>query len=275
MITPQLVKELREKTGAGMADCKKALDETQGNMEAAIEYFRKKGAATIAKRSDKSANEGLVVAVTSDDMKKSAIVEVNCETDFVARNEEFVTYVNAVANSVLSTGSTGDDIWNVDLGGKTLGNLRDEILAKFSERIELRRAEYLTSAGTIVAYNHAGNKLGVLLETNAATFNDVMRDVAMQVAAMNPIAVNRDGVDASAIEKEIAIYREQAINEGKKPEIAERIATGRLDKFYSENCLLEQSFVKDGNKTVGEVVKGIAEDATVLSFKRFFLGEQI
>ncbi len=278
MITAQMVKELRDKTGAGMADCKKALDETQGDMQLAIEFLRKKGAASATKRSDRSANEGLVIAVTSDDGHKAALVEVNCETDFVGRNSEFVDFAHAIASAVLKTGATdGDALWNENLGSKTLGNLRDEILAKFSERIELRRAQAYSGNGALVAYNHAGNKLAVVLEMNQAASNDaaaaMMRDISMQVAAMNPLYVDRSQVKSDALDKEIEIYREQALNEGKKPEIADRIATGRVEKYYQENCLLEQSFVKDPSKTVADVVKDIGAEVRVVAFHRFYLGE--
>ncbi len=278
MISPQTVKELRDKTGAGMADCKKALDETQGDMQLAIEYLRKKGAASVSKRSDRSANEGLVLALTSEDGKRASLVEVNCETDFVGRNEEFVDFAHAISKTVLSSGATsGDDLWNTNLGAKTLGNLRDEILAKFSERIELRRAEFYTSSGSLVAYNHAGNKLAVVLEMNQGASDDraagLMRDISMQIAAMNPLYVDRTQVQNDALSKEIEIYKEQAMNEGKSAEIAERISKGRVEKYYQENCLVEQSFVKDAGKTVADVVKEIGADAKVIAFHRFFLGE--
>ncbi|MBX7153634.1 MAG: translation elongation factor Ts [Candidatus Kapaibacterium sp.] len=279
MITPQMVKDLREKTGAGMADCKKALDETQGNMQEAIEYLRKKGAASIAKRADRSANEGLVIAKTTENGKQGSLIEANCETDFVARNEEFVAFANAIADCVLSSGLTNDDVWNCNIGDKTLGNLRDEILAKFSERIEVRRMEFFVTEGSLTPYNHAGNKLAVMLEMSVAASDDkaqgFMRDISMQIAAMNPLYVDRNFVSQEALNKEIEIYREQALNEGKKPEIADRIAQGRVEKYYQETCLVEQSFVKDGNKTVADVVKEIGADAKVVKFRRFFLGEQI
>ncbi len=278
MITPQMVKELREKTGAGMADCKKALDETQGDMQMAVDYLRKKGAASVSKRSDRSANEGLVLALTSEDGKTASLVEVNCETDFVGRNEEFVGFAHAISNAVLSSGATdGDVLWNTNLGTKTLGNLRDEILAKFSERIEMRRAEYYTSTGALIAYNHAGNKLAVVLEMSQGPSDErtagLMRDISMQIAAMNPLYVDRTQVKNDALDKEIEIYKEQAMNEGKSAEIAERISKGRVEKYYQENCLVEQSFVKDAGKTVADVVKDISPEARVVAFHRFFLGE--
>jgi elongation factor Ts len=173
---------------------------------------------------------------------------------------------------------TDDDIWNVSIGDKTIGNLRDEILAKFSERIELRRFERISTNGTIAEYIHAGNRLAVLVEFNADVTADtskpLVRDVAMQVAAMQPAYVNRDQVDDAAIKKEIEIYKQQAIAEGKKEEIAERVATGRLEKFYGEMCLIEQAFVKDPKKTVSDVLKELGSNVTVVSFRRYALGEK-
>lgn len=276
MISVDMIKQLREKTGAGMADCKKALEESGGDMDGAIEYLRKKGAASAAKRADRVANEGVVWAATSPDGKRAAIIEVNCETDFVARNEEFVAFAHAIANAVLTTGATdGEALWNVSLGEKTLGNLRDEVLAKFNERIELRRAEYFSTSGVLTVYNHFGNRLSVVLEANADVPPDhpVLRDIAMQIAAMNPQYVSREDVPPQTIAKEIEISKEQAINEGKKPEIAERIAQGRLEKFFQEQCLLEQTFVKDDRKTVGEVVKTMGEGVRIIGFRRYALGE--
>jgi elongation factor Ts len=276
MISLDLVKQLREKTGAGMADCKKALEESGGDMNGAIEYLRKKGAASAAKRADRVAKEGVVWAVTSPDGKRAAIIEVNCETDFVARNEEFVSFARAVADAVLATGATdGDALWNYSLDGKTLGNLRDEVLAKFNERIELRRAEFFQTSGVLTIYNHFGNRLSVVLEANADLPSDhpLLRDIAMQIAAMNPQFVSRDNVPQETIAKELEISMEQAINEGKKPEIAERIAHGRLEKFFQEQCLIEQTFVKDDGKTVGNVVKSLGEGVRIVRFVRYALGE--
>lgn len=278
-VTASLVKELRDKTGAGMADCKRALDESNGDMTTAIEWLRKRGAASAAKRADRESNEGVVVTRTSADGKTAAIVEVNCETDFVARNEEFVNFANIIADAVLANDvKTDEDIWNISLGEKTIGNLRDEILAKFSERIELRRFERISTNGTIAEYIHAGNRLAVLVEFNADVTADaskpLVRDVAMQVAAMQPAYVNRDQVDDAAIKKEIEIYKQQAIAEGKKEEIAERVATGRLEKFYGEMCLIEQAFVKDPKKTVSDVLKELGSNVTVVSFRRYALGEK-
>ncbi|MCS6808164.1 MAG: translation elongation factor Ts [Bacteroidota bacterium] len=278
-VTLDMVKSLREATGAGMADCKKALDEANGDMNGAIEYLRKRGAASAAKRTDRAANEGLIVTKTSPDNTAAAIVEINCETDFVARNEEFVQFVHTVAETVLTADPANEEaLLATDIGGKKLGDLMNEMLAKFSERIVLKRYERLQSAsGFIVDYIHTGNKLGVLLEFTTAPANDndraLMRDIAMQIAAMSPRFIRRSDVDAATLTKEREIYTEQAIQQGKKPDIAQKIAEGRIEKFYQEFCLVEQTFVKDSGKTVSDVLKSIGSGADVVRFRRFFLGE--
>jgi elongation factor Ts len=283
-VTLELVKDLREQTGAGMADCKKALDESQGDMQGAIEYLRKRGAASAAKRSDRTTNEGSIVTKVSGDGKKAAIVEINCETDFVALNEEFVKFTDTVVSAVLAHNPANEEaLLLTDLGGKKLGDLLNEMLAKFSERIVIKRFELVEAknAGAVVEYNHTGNKLAVLLEVTAAPSNDTvrgqMRDIAMQVAAMSPRFVRREEVDNSTLDKEKEIYTQQAIEQGKKPEIAEKVAQGRVEKFYQEFCLVEQTFVKDSGKTVSDVLKEMSTVAgtpvDVVSFRRYFLGE--
>jgi elongation factor Ts len=282
-VTLDQVKTLREQTGAGMADCKKALDESSGDMNGAVEYLRKRGAASAAKRSDRSTNEGLIVVKTSQDGKKAAIVEINCETDFVALNEEFVFFADKVAETVLAIKpATEEALLAADIGGKKLGDLMNEMLAKFSERIILKRYELFEAAnnGAIMEYIHTGNKLGVLLEVTAPVTDNIrtqVRDVAMQVAAMSPQFVRRDEVDQATLNKEKAIYAEQAIQQGKKPEMADKIAQGRVEKFYQEFCLLEQTFVKDSGKTVSDVLKDLSATAgnavDVVRFRRYFLGE--
>jgi elongation factor Ts len=284
MITAQTVKELREKTGAGMADCKKALEEAGGDMQAAIEWLRKRGAASVAKRADRDANEGIVLSKTTADGKVGAIVEVNCETDFVGRNEEFVAFANAICDAVLTKEyASEDELWSASYDGKTLGNLKDEILAKFSEKIGLRRYARVATDGFVTDYNHAGSRLGVLIEFSGTSGSEeqkpLMRDVAMQIAAMQPLVVERSQVDVSTLQKEIEIYKQQALQEGKKEDIAERIAQGRLGKFYEENVLLEQVFVKDSGKKVSDVVAEISKvagsDVKVVSFLRYNLGDKI
>jgi len=280
-VTALMVKDLRDKTGAGMADCKKALDEASGDMDAAIDALRKRGAATVAKRADRDANEGIVIAKTTADNKTAVLIEVNCETDFVARNEEFIAFAHAIADGVLNSNvTTEDEIWALPADGKTLGNLKDEILAKFSEKIGLRRFERISTNGFISDYVHAGNRLAVVVDfTNGVeSAKPLTRDVAMQVAAMQPLFVDRDSVNTEAIEKEIEIYKQAAIQEGKKEDIAERIAKGKLEKFYQEQCLVEQTFVKDPSKTIADVLKEIGSlaggDVKVTAFRRYFLGEK-
>ena len=281
-ISASMVKDLRDKTGAGMADCKKALVDADGDTNLAIEILRKKGAASAAKRADKSANEGMIVANTTNDGKTAAMLEINTETDFVARNAEFVNYVNTVSAALLANDvSTQQDLYKLSYNGINIENLHNEILAKFSEKIDARRMLRWTSNGFIAAYNHAGNKLAVLIDISADSLNDeaqsLVRDLAMQIAAMNPQFIDRSQVDTTTLEKEIEIYKQQAIEQGKKEEIAEKIAHGRLEKFYSESCLVEQAFVKDGSMTVADVLKKISEltgaEAKVLRFMRYALGE--
>lgn len=286
-ITPQMVKELRDMTGAGMGDCKKALVEANGDFKEAIEILRKKGAASAAKRAAKEAKEGLVLTKISDDLKKAVIIEINCETDFVSRNEQFVKYVETVRDAYFNNDKAInlDDILKTNVGNDTVEGIHNEILAKFSENIQIRRfAKVIVDNGFIVDYMHNGNKLGVLLVFEGATevtdkAIQLSRDIAMQVASMNPRFVDRSQVDQTTLAKEKEIYTQVAIDEGKKPEIAERIAQGKLDKFFTEFCLVEQSFVKDSSKVVGDVVKEISnelnKDVKVKSFIRYFLGEVV
>lgn len=283
-ITAQMVKELRNKTGAGMGDCKKALVEAEGDINSANEILRKKGAATVAKRADRSANEGLVLSRTSEDGKKAIIVEINSETDFVAKNAEFISFSHIVADALINNAVNNiDELMNVKVGFETLLGLYNEILAKFGEKIQIRRFETINTDGFVTDYVHAGSKLAVLVEANTPNFTDegkkVLRDIAMQIAAMNPIFVDRSVVTQAHIDKEIEIYTEQAIAEGKKPEIAVKIANGKLDKFYQEQCLVEQTFVKDPSKNINDVVKGISTemgtDVKIKSFRRYFLGESL
>lgn len=281
-ISASMVKDLRDKTGAGMADCKKALVDADGDMNLAIEILRKKGAASAAKRADKSANEGMIVANTSTDHKTAAILEINCETDFVARNAEFVEYVNTVAATLLENEvANAEALYQLSHNGVKIENLHNDILAKFSEKIEARRLQRWTSEGFISAYIHAGNKLAVMIDMSYNGLNEeaqgLVRDIAMQIAAMNPQYVDRSQVDNTTLEKEVEIYKQQAIEQGKKEEIAEKIAQGRLEKFYSESCLIEQAFVKDGSMTITDVLKKISElsgtEVKVQRFVRFSLGE--
>lgn len=283
-ITPQMVKELREMTGAGMGDCKNALVEANGDVKEAIEILRKKGAASAAKRASKAANEGLVLTKTSPENNKAVIVEVNCETDFVARNEEFIKYVETVRDAYFTNDVKSiDELMATSVNNDTVQGLHNEILAKFSENISLRRYDKVCAEnGYIVDYIHGGSKLAVLVEfegSSSLTDNakTKSREIAMQIAAMNPRFVDRTEVNQATLDKEKEIYTQVAIDEGKKPEIAERIAQGKLDKFFSEFCLNEQTFVKDPSKTVSDVVKDISNElgtsVKIKSFRRFALGE--
>jgi elongation factor Ts len=281
-VTLDMVKDLREQTGAGMADCKKALDESNGDMSGAIDYLRKRGAASAAKRADRASNEGLVVTKSAADGKIVSLVEINCETDFVARNEEFITFTDNVAEAILSGNPANDEaLMSTIVAGKKLGDLYNEMLAKFSERILIKRYERLTSSGFIMDYIHTGGKLGVVIEFTAQPASDsvrgFMRDIAMQIAAMSPLYVRRDQVSTATLDKEKEIYTQQAIEQGKKPEIAEKVAQGRVDKFYQEFCLLEQTFVKDSGKTITDVLKDMSKangsTVDVVQFRRYFLGD--
>lgn len=254
-------------------DCKKALVESEGDFETAIDYLRKKGQKVSAKRADRDANEGVVVSKSTEDNKTSAIVEVNCETDFVARNDDFLAFANGVADLVLSSRPADNDaLLALDFGGKPLGDAVTDMIGKIGEKIQVRRFQLLSSdGGTVVSYIHPGAKLGVLVEMedteNAQTAG---RDVAMQVAAMNPVAAKREEVDQSLVNKEMEIARDAAIQEGKPENIVEKIATGKVERYFKDNVLFEQAFVKDSSQTVGEMLKSNGTD--IRQFIRFALG---
>ena len=281
-ITAQQVNELRKKTGAGMMDCKKALTEADSDIEKAIEILRKKGATVASKRAEKSANEGLIVTKISDDRKHGAISEVNCETDFVAKNKDFVNLANEVIEAVFSSQPASVKELldkNSDLKKKV-----NEVLGKVGEKIEISRiADEEAPNGILVDYVHMGSKLGVLIKFDNVTeaadelFN-LGKDVAMQVAAMNPLSIYREDIPKETIEKEIEIYNEVARKEGKPEQILEKIATGKLNKFYQENCLAEQSFIKDNSKTVGDLLKEFNtkynSEVKIALFHRFHLGDE-
>jgi len=284
-ITSELVKQLREKTGAGMMDCKKALEETGGDFEKAIEYLRKKGAAVAAKRAERTANEGLVLTRLSEDSKTAAIIELNCETDFVAKSDAFIELANKIADLVFANNfNSVDEVLKAKVNGLTVTDLINEAVGKIGEKIQLSRFKKVNvETGSIVDYIHPGSKLGVLVifeytKPVPADFRTFGRDIAMQVAAMRPMTVSRDEVDKELVEREIEIYKTQARNEGKPEQVLERIAQGKLEKFYQEVCLLEQPFVKDGSKSVGELIKSYNDanltDVKVKQFVRFHLADE-
>jgi elongation factor Ts len=280
-ITSAMIKALRDKTGAGMMDCKKALEASHGDMEAAVEYLRKKGAAVAAKRADRSAKEGMIVTRVTPDGKTGVIVEVNAETDFVGRSEDFVGFANAVAAGLEQhRPATLEQLLAMPLAaGKTVAQALDDLLAKVGEKIEVRRFRIVTSAaGAVSAYTHLGSKIGVLVDvagiTPEAAKTGVGRDVAMQIAAMNPMVVRREEIGNEMVERELDIYRTQAKNEGKPAQVVDRIASGKLEKFYQEVALLEQTFIKDPGKTVKEVLAEAGKGTAVAGFVRFHLGEE-
>lgn len=276
------VNELRKKTGAGMMDCKKALTEANGDFEKAIEILRKKGASVAAKRAEKSANEGMIITKISSDYKKAAIIELNCETDFVAKSEDFIKLANKVAETTFDT--EAEEAQKLLESNKDLNNLLVDVMGKVGEKIEVSRvATEKAENGLLVDYVHMGSKLGVLVKfdnvsSNSQELFEIGKDIAMQVAAMNPICVYREEVPTTTVEKEIDIYKELARKEGKPENILEKIAQGKLNKFYQENCLAEQAFIKDNSKTINDLIsefnKKNGNQAKISLFKRFHLGDE-
>lgn len=268
------VKKLRDQTGAGMMDCKKALAESGGDFEKAVEYLRKKGQKVSAKRADRDAKEGVVIAIVSDDKSKGVIVKLSSETDFVAKNEDFVQFTRDLAQLALNEMPADIDALNaLPFQGATVSDKVTEQVAKISEKIELAAYERV-EADMVAPYIHMGNKAGVLVGLNKAS-DDIYaagRDVAMQVAAMRPVAVDKDGVDQSVIDKEIEIGMDVARQEGKPEAMLERIATGKLNKFFKEKTLLNQAFVKDSKQSVQAFLKSVDPDLTVTTFKHVTLG---
>ncbi len=277
MITASQVKELREKTGAGMMDCKKVLTETNGDEEKAIELLRERGISKAAKKSGRIAAEGLVATYISDDKKVGAVVEVNAETDFVAKNEEFKTFVADVAKQIVEKApATVEELLaqeSIAESGKTVQEVLTGKIATIGENMSIRRFErFSTETGTVTSYVHGEGKIGVLVEMENAE-EEVAKDVCMQIAAAKPEYLNKDAVPDERIEKEMEILKAQAINEGKPAEIAEKVVQGRIGKFYGEICLLDQPFVKDPDQTVGKMVA--SHGAKVVRFARIEKGEGI
>jgi len=274
MITASIVNELRKTTGAGMMDCKKALQETNGDMEAAIDYLRKKGAKISANRADRDATEGAVIAIASSDKKTGVIIRLNCETDFVAKNEEFVALANKIANSALTNKPANiDELKNLDIDGMALSERLLDYIGKIGEKIDVTSYE-LVEGNLVIPYIHAGNKIGVLvaLSSGSDTIESAGKDVAMQIAAMSPVALDKSDVSQSIIDREIEIGKAQAAAEGKPEAMLEKIALGKLNKFYKDSTLLNQDFVKDGSKTVSQMLNDIEKGLTVTQFKRIQLG---
>lgn len=274
-ISAQEVNKLRQMTGAGMMDCKKALVEAGGDYEKAIEILRKKGQKVSASRSDKDAKEGSVFVKTTADHGRAVLIALNCETDFVAKNEEFQALGRLIAETALEKGcATREALLAEQAGSLSLQEKITELVGKIGEKIEV--TEYLALSGeAVVPYIHAGSKLGVLVvlkNANGASVADAGKDVGMQIAAMNPIAVDEKSVDTSVLEKELEIAKEQIRAEGKPENMVEKIATGKLQKFFKENTLLNQPFVKDNSKTVAQYLDSVSKGLTVDSFRRVTIG---
>ena len=273
-ITATMVKELRERTGAGMMECKKALTESAGDMDAAIELMRKSGQAKADKKAGRVAAEGTVVALLSDDNKQGVLLEVNCETDFVAKDAQFQQFTNDVANIVLAEEPADvETLMSCSLAsGETVENTRLALVSKIGENIQLRRFEILTaSSGLLGKYMH-GNRIGVMVELENGS-DDLCKDIAMHVAASKPMCVDESGVSQDVLQKEKEIFVAQAESSGKPADIIEKMVQGRLKKFLGEITLLGQPFVKDPDKNVGKLLK--ENSANVVAFVRFEVGEGI
>ena len=267
------VKELREKTGAGMLDCKKALEATEGNMEAAVDWLREKGIAKAAKKESRIAAEGLCQVKTEGN--KAVILEVNSETDFVAKNEEFTNFVDYLVDVVLNNDlATVEDVMNFNDGGETISEKLAALVAKIGEKISFRRFNVITKSDDEIfgTYKHMGGKIITVVVVKGGN-EEVAKDVAMQACAMNPTALNREGVPADVVERESHIIKEQVMAEGKPENIAEKMVTGRLNKFYKEICLVEQDFIKDSGMTVADYVKN--NGGEIVSMIRYAVGEGI
>ena len=268
------VNKLRQQTGAGMMDCKKALTETNGDFEAAVDFLRKKGAKVAASRQDRESNEGVVISRTSADGKRGVVIELNCETDFVAKNADFVAFANSIADTAVEQNPADLAALNAaTINGVTVAEACIEQTGKIGEKIGVSKYEVIEGE-KVVAYIHGNYRLGVLVALSAAPagIDEAGKDVAMQIAAMNPIAVDKDGVDASVITRELEIAKDVIRAEGKPEEMVEKIAAGKLNKFYKDSTLLNQEFVKDSSKTVAQFLATVEKGLTVTAFKRVALG---
>jgi elongation factor Ts len=274
-ISAQDVNKLRQMTGAGMMDCKKALTEADGDFEKAIEILRKKGQKVSASRSDRDAKEGSVFIKTSDDNKEALLIALNCETDFVAKNEEFKNLGELIATLAFEKKPENvDALLALKADDLTIGEKITEMVGKIGEKIEV--SEYVVMKGEVVVpYIHSGSKLGVLVSlkgVNGKDVTDAGKDVGMQIAAMNPVAIDESNVDKSIIEKELEIAKAQILAEGKPANMVDKIAQGKLQKFFKESTLLHQAFVKDSSKTVAQYLDSITKGLTVADFKRITIG---
>jgi elongation factor Ts len=266
------VAKLRKMTGAGMMDCKKALQEADGDFDKAAEIIRKKGQAIASKRADREASEGVVLAKTSGDRTKGFMIVLNCETDFVAKNDDFVKFAENILDLALEHQPANlDELKSLSLGGKTVTDAVTEQIGIIGEKLDLSYYDKIDAA-QVTAYIHPGNKLASMIGLNQAVADDqVGKDIAMQVAAMSPIAIDKDDVSQEVQDQEFEIGKEQARKEGKPEQILEKIAMGKLNKFFKENTLLNQDFVKDHKKTIKQYLQEKDKDLTVTGFVRYGL----
>lgn len=269
------VNKLRQQTGAGMMDCRKALMESNGDFESAIDYLRKKGQKVAANRSDREAKEGVVIAKANAANTYGIVVTLSSETDFVAKNQEFIDFAQQIADIALETKATTiEELQAAAMQGATVGEKLMEMVAKIGEKIEISRFEQL-SGDAVVPYIHSGYRIGVLVGLNQAANEGIItagKDVAMQIAAMKPLAVDSESVSEEMIAREKAIAVEQVMAEGKAADMAEKIAAGKMNKFFKENTLLPQAFVKDNSKTVADYLTSVSKGLTVKAFKRSAVG---
>lgn len=268
------VNQLRKQTGAGMMDCKAALIECDGDIEKAIDFLRKKGQKVATKRADRDSSEGVVIAKTNADKTYAAVIMVNCETDFVAKNEDFINYVNSIINlAIENKASNVDELKELDLNGRKVGDTIIDQTGVIGEKIELGKFEVIEDE-QIYAYNHQGNRLAAIVGFNkvqAENIEQIGTEIAMQIAAMAPLAVDKSDIDPSVIEHEKEIGKEQARLEGKAEDLLEKIAMGKLNKFFKENTLLNQNFIRENKKTVKQYLAEVNKDLKVNSFKRVML----
>lgn len=283
-ISASMVKELREMTGAGMMECKKALSEANGNMDEAVDVLRKHGLAAVEKKAGRATNEGTVMALLNDECTKGAVIELNCETDFVGINEKFKAYAERIARAALENAPVDvESIMSATEGGETVEAILTDCIHVMGENCKISRVAEL-EAPAVTSYIHAGGKIGVLvnfdiegIDPSSDEFQKCGRDVAMQVAALNPVSATRESVPADVAAHELEIYKAQAAESGKPENIQEKIAEGRMEKFYKENCLAEQDFVKNGDVTVKQYVEECAKNLggkiAIQGFIRCALGE--
>jgi elongation factor Ts len=275
-ITAQDINKLRQATGAGMMDCRKALTETNGDFEAAIDWLRKQGQKVAAKRSDREAKEGVVIARTTFDHKTGIIVTISCETDFVSKNADFVAFATSIADAAIGNDvKSAEELNDVTVNGAKVSDMINDKLASIGEKIGVSRFERI-DAPHVASYIHGANRMGVLVGFNKEVSVDAGKDIAMQIAAMNPVAVDANSVPAETVERERAIVTEQISADpkmaGKPAEMIAKIADGKLNAFFKENTLSAQPFVKDNSKSVGDYLKGVDSELKVIEFKRVALG---